>query len=1760
MATATTLPPALDRGLKRLGARLRRRRVARGAGTLLLGLAVATLAAMAADVLLPLPDALRWAIWLAIVGGVVVVSIRNILIPLFSRVGTTDLAAVASRAHPGLGERLTAAVALRADEAAGRAHGSPELIAELADRAAASLGALDLGGSVPGRPATGRLAAGLAAAALVVGPVVARPDPFADLARRVLAPWRDVERVGRYVVVVRQGDRVVARGEDVALSAEVRPRFGTAPATSAELSWTDAGGRAQRAPMVADPTSTRGTRTWRLTRPRVDASFTYRVRSGSIASAAHRITAIERPAVSALTATVAPPAYTGRPAAASADAARIDALDGSAVTLRLAASRPVRRAVVRWPAPAPAPASAETAGEPAPIEVAATPADREGRAWSVTLPARASGRFEIALRDEHEIAGAPGPERYVAVLPDAPPTVAWTGAAAGLTEARADDLVPGGVAARDDFAVAAAELHYAVARAGPAAAPAEAGSRPLPLGGLGTPRARGEARLELGPLALRPGDVVAYRVKVLDNRPAELGGPGVGWTAERAVTIAETAEPLANRRGAAERSAIQEQLDAIKGLAAADRQATEPLRYNADAARRKPEAWDAAKSQAVRDREAATREVADRLQLLARDLAAHPRFAPLARVAQGVAEVEAETARDALARAAQAEEPDPRFESLRAADAALGAVVARLDEIQRRFDELGKLDEDRRRLGALADRQDALARRAEEIARDPAGPLDRARLDQAAAEQAKLARELDEVLRRSPQLRAEALAAQQKDADDLAKLARALADRQRDEARRTADPAPRAAALRELAAQQRALEADARRLALRVDEPLAQNERGRLNAGALDQAAAALERVDLEAARRGLEGAEAELRRLARDVEDVRDDPKALARRLLRRQEALREDIRAAVREHVPDPSKPTDAETKALAAALAPLRDRQGAIAALAAAVPVPKDRLDARRQAVERQEAAVAALRKPDAPRELDGRQDEARNLLRQLADAVPDANARRQRQRQAIEDARRRTAEVIRDVERHVRETGPRPNQPYDAPRAAAELAERLAEPARKQAEVAADLDALDVDGRLEPQRRAAARRAWALADALARGRRDALPVLSRDARVGADRLAQAHDRQTTPDTVAAEIAAELEALAEATDPGADPVAEAPRLLAGLRALDVPDAEPARAEAARAVAKLAAPDAKPDDRPAAARAAAEAARTLARRLAGDLDPREGVRLLERAERALDADADRDPAATATAQRAIAEELAAAPAGDRPEARAAAEAVARAVERAERRARPGADADPEAPTPEAAAEARAAAADAMAALAGRIPPGDAAPRPDAPAPAPAPADPAGTKGRARELARRQRELADALQRVHDEAQREPDRNAALAGLPGRLAPLAGRQEALAAEAALLTDARPAGRDDRRDAGRKQAAAGVSQGRALAAMGRREADRAAGLAREAATGLEQFADALPDRAPEPDPLAAAVPDDPGLDLAPERAGEATALARRQRALRERVQSLLADRIQPQRALRAESAALARRAAAIGQAAAESSPRARNAAAQAENLLDQQAPGAMDQAAAQLGQGQADPARDSQRRAAEALDRAADQAEDLAAAIRADTPPEGAAPPEGARLGDARQSQRDAARQLARAREQSGATAQAARSMQQAAAALRAAAEAGAAAEANALARAEAEGPPPAGPGDPDAPDEAANPTPESGPAGTAEAELARLQEALRARTGRTWGELPGHLRTEILTLAQGRYRDDYARLIQLYFREIARTTPDPTPAPPTPR
>jgi hypothetical protein len=237
--------------------------------------------------------------------------------------------------------------------------------------------------------------------------------------------------------------------------------------------------------------------------------------------------------------------------------------------------------------------------------------------------------------------------------------------------------------------------------------------------------------------------------------------------------------------------------------------------------------------------------------------------------------------------------------------------------------------------------------------------------------------------------------------------------------------------------------------------------------------------------------------------------------------------------------------------------------------------------------------------------------------------------------------------------------------------------------------------------------------------------------------------------------------------------------------------------------------------------------------------------------------------------------------------------------------------------------------------------------------------------------------------------------------------------------------------------------------------------------------------------------------------------------------------------------------------------------RAQGPAQAAADLLQNQAPQAMDQGVAQLAQGRPGPAREAQRRAAELVERAAQQAEDLVDALHGEAPAEadparalaeGDAPP--ADLGSARDALRAAGRQLAQARDPAsapGASEVASAEMRRAARGLRAASQPPAAdpPAPSALAGQPAATPPAGEPAGPML-------EPKESEAGTTDADLSELQDAVRARTGRAWGELPGHLRTEILQRSQGRYRDDYARLIQLYFREIAaRESASPPGTPP---
>ncbi len=233
---------------------------------------------------------------------------------------------------------------------------------------------------------------------------------------------------------------------------------------------------------------------------------------------------------------------------------------------------------------------------------------------------------------------------------------------------------------------------------------------------------------------------------------------------------------------------------------------------------------------------------------------------------------------------------------------------------------------------------------------------------------------------------------------------------------------------------------------------------------------------------------------------------------------------------------------------------------------------------------------------------------------------------------------------------------------------------------------------------------------------------------------------------------------------------------------------------------------------------------------------------------------------------------------------------------------------------------------------------------------------------------------------------------------------------------------------------------------------------------------------------------------------------------------------------------------------------------------------------AMQQAARQLGQYNSSNAARQAQQAADALRRAAGQA---AQAASADDRPQSPIPPEvGSQVTEAARRLREAQQQLAEASQQSGqqsskhgqqpgqsqqpgqqqanqgqigtqgqgatqpqtSPGRSAQSLRRAAQALAQAARQMQPGQSNSAAQ-RSQGSRPAGS------QLAADPQDSDGNSGggaQVAVDLERLELELKQLAGRQWGQLPGKLRTEILQAARRKPNSDYAKLIKLYFQEIA--------------
>jgi hypothetical protein len=717
-----------------------------------------------------------------------------------------------------------------------------------------------------------------------------------------------------------------------------------------------------------------------------------------------------------------------------------------------------------------------------------------------------------------------------------------------------------------------------------------------------------------------------------------------------------------------------------------------------------------------------------------------------------------------------------------------------------------------------------------------------------------------------------------------------------------------------------------------------------------------------------------------------------------------------------------------------------------------------------------------------------DRAKEDLRKLAGQIPSLAERQ-------EQARRDLDRLARDQDELARRTDADKKGPVLA-KQQAQLAEKLAE--------------LDAPGQETRRDRALEQMAQAAEDLQAQKPDDAR-VAQQRAKQQLDRLREALNGQKPADEKAAELAQRQRELAERAEQAAQDKGTPRAKLDEMRqqqnklsweteALAAPDAPASKKEAAKAVREASSKaNAQEPTTPETREAMKDAARKLedlARALSGQENEAARAERLAKQQAQAAADAKDRPGTPQDQQRArdLAKEL------DNLRAGEAGAEKAKAREALEKAAKA---------EPKDRAEADAQARDALKELAQKwaqaekpkSEPKQAAEGKRSPLPNQDQAD------AARELAKEQRDLRDAVRRAMDN-------NKAETPMPNdKAGKLAAEQEAISRESAKLAEKVAGEQGEKSRAGQKAQAAAQAGEQASKELTRGALDKAAVAGKTSEHTLKELAKALQDT-----PRGNDTPKVPEADTLE----TARKLAQRQEAVNRELGKVAQDsgatrgqQMARQSELEKEAGELAKRLQELGEQpgqvgkAPEQTRQAAEAARQAREAMRQ---------AGELGKsGNESAARQARERAAQALERAAGRAEQAG-----NNPAPNAGRP-GQALTEAQGQMNDARQQLGK-----GQPGPASQAMGQAGDTLRQAAEQ--------LAQFLRPGTKP-------------NPEGQPGPGGAPEGGIVDGTTQPKLPAGfdpKKWGELPGELRTKIVQDARAKFGDDYARMIKLYFEQLA--------------
>lgn len=680
----------LKRQLNQLDRRIRSLALLRGLGLIVLVLICLVVLQISLDLMFSLGTTARIALSSLSVTVLVACIWFAMLRRVFHKRTPVELAAIVEESQATLNERLTSVLEL---SSAPNESSSVLMREHLAKETIASLTTFNITDSVPSdRTMRFIMSAGIAIL-IFLTPLLFWPDAYRLLLSRSVIPWGNFATVSSLYFDVEPGDETVARGKDLEIIAT--PHWHTKqPGTIKEvwIEWEDSQGEQFSRRMDLDQAAGH----YKTQFAHLLTGFQYIISTERSRSQQYTVQIAEPASITETRLTVTPPDYTqAKQQEFTLLPSEISVPEQGRLAISLTFDRPVTEATFQYQLYT----SGADAQQRPPIEHKDFVLSKDLLTAQLELPVhKKSFLFHIELNSQQGNLKTKTSEHLVKVIPDRAPEIELT--IYNQPEFfKPNETLTVPVKVTDDYSVEELELHVQKLDE-------KATITKVPAERLGTSAVDYEFNIDLQTLNAAQADIFTYRIRTADNR--EVPAPHVVWSTPRVFGIDKNAEQQLSAGVISRQQKLRDELRKIQQEYKTHRSQVDQKIAELKQA---PEAENlkAANQEALQKMTQVERQLAQRLETLANEFLQLPLYQKIAEQTQTIARTDFVKNNETLKAAADAETAKQANQTLKPVPPAMAATEKKLSDLAQQYEKLVDLENDLLNLNRLAEDTNHLA-------------------------------------------------------------------------------------------------------------------------------------------------------------------------------------------------------------------------------------------------------------------------------------------------------------------------------------------------------------------------------------------------------------------------------------------------------------------------------------------------------------------------------------------------------------------------------------------------------------------------------------------------------------------------------------------------------------------------------------------------------------------------------------------------------------------------------------------------------------------------------------------------------------------------------------------------------------------------------------------------------------------------------------------------------------------------------------------